>query len=280
MSVIIINKAKAIIVNFGRESIRTLGRGGGGWGTEGGVGVVNNASVNIHEVGDVFVAVVEIISNIVGGGEEDEGTGGDRFRGIPDVGVEESIICALELLDAEVVVVDKALERFYAILHRAHFNAATHAVEGHRDHSVAGLPADGAVFGIVGDRPNAGLGLDEGLISIVVVLGDEIINRGVLVEVVGRVSFAFGGGAISDVIVIVGDLVGGDEFVADVVAVLFVVLGDAAAKAIISVPIDGVDVVCHGGAKVARRLVGPDCLRVVWITESVVNLAPPTPWKT
>ena len=48
-------------------------------------------------------------------------------------------------------VVDEALEGFYAILHRAHFNAATHAVKSHRDHGVAGLPTDGAVFGIVND---------------------------------------------------------------------------------------------------------------------------------
>ena len=57
----------------------------------------------------------------------------------------------VELLDAEVVVVDKALEGFFAILHRAHFDAATHTVEGHRDHGVAGLPTDGAVFGVIGD---------------------------------------------------------------------------------------------------------------------------------
>ena len=59
--------------------------------------------------------------------------------------------------------------------------------------------------------------------SIVVVLGHEVVNRGVLVEVVGGVGLAFGGGAISDVIVIVGDLVGGGELVADVVAVLLVI---------------------------------------------------------
>ena len=87
---------------------------------------MDNASPNIYEVGDVFVAVVEIISNIVGGGEEDERTRGDGLGGIPHVGVEEGVICATELLDAEVVVVDEALEGFRAILHRAHFDAAPH----------------------------------------------------------------------------------------------------------------------------------------------------------
>ena len=65
--------------------------------------------------------------------------------------MEEGVVCATELLDAEVVVVDEALKRFLAILHGAHFDAAAHAVKGHGDHGVAGLPTDGAVFGIVGD---------------------------------------------------------------------------------------------------------------------------------
>ena len=232
------------------------------------------------EVGDVFVAVMEIVGEHTGVGKEDKWAGGDGFRGIPDVGLKEGVSGATELLDAEVVVVDEALEGFLAILHRAHFDTAAHTVEGHRDHGATGLPADGAVLGVVGYLPDAGGGLDEGLITVGIVFGHEVVNLGVLVESVGGVGLALGDGAIADVVVGIGEVVGGGEFVAGVVAVLFVVLGDAAAKAIISVPIDGVDVVCHGGAKVARRLVGPDCLRVVWITESVVNLAPPIPWKT
>ena len=136
--------------------------------------------------------------------------------------------------DAEVVVVDEALEGFCAILHRAHFDAAAHAVEGHRDHSVAGLPADGAVFGIVGDRPHTSLGLDEGLIShlahargrmysIGVVLGREVVDGRVLIEIVGGVGFAFGGGAISDVVVVVGDLIRGGQLIAGVVTILLII---------------------------------------------------------
>ena len=119
---------------------------------------MGNASVNTHEVGDVFVAVVEVVSNIVRDWAENQWPGGDGFRGIPNVGEEEGVIGATELLDAEIVVVDEALKRFLAILHRAHFDAATHTVEGHHDHGVAGLPTDGAVFGIVNDGPNAGFG--------------------------------------------------------------------------------------------------------------------------
>ena len=118
-------------------------------------------------------------------------------RGIPNVGMEEGVVGTTKLLDAEVVVVDETLEGFCAILHCPHFDAAAHAVEGHRDHGVAGLPADGAVFGVVNDRPNARLGLDEGLIAIVVVLGREVVNRRVLIEVIGGVGFTLGGRAVS-----------------------------------------------------------------------------------
>ena len=82
---------------------------------------------------------------------EDQRACGDGFRGIPDVGLINGVGGGAELLDAEVVVVDEALERFYAIPHRTHFDAAAHAVKGHDDHGVTGLPTDGAVFGIVND---------------------------------------------------------------------------------------------------------------------------------
>ena len=137
--------------------------------------------------------------------------------------MEEGVVGATELLDAEVVVVDEALEGFRAILHRAHFDAAPHAVEGHGDHGVTGLPTDGAVLGIVDDRPNARLGLDEGLIAIVVVLWREVIDGGVLVELVGGVGFTLGGRTVSDVIVGIGNFICSDEFIADVVAVLLVI---------------------------------------------------------
>ena len=195
-----------------------------------------------YEVGDVFVAVVEIVGEHTGGWEENQRPGGDGFRGVPNVGVEEGVIGTTELLDAEVVVVDEALKRFLAILHRAHFDTAAHAVKGHGDHGVAGLPTNGAIFGIVQNRPNAGLGLDESLIAIVVVLWREVINGGVLIEVVGGVGLAFGGGTISDVVVIVGDIVCGNQFIADVVAVLLIVLGGAAAEKVVGVNVRGIGV--------------------------------------
>ena len=101
------------------------------------------------EVGDVFVAVVEVVGEDAGRREKDEGAGGDGFGGIPNVGLVKSVGGGAELLDAEVIVVDEALEGFLTILRCAHFDAAAHAVEGHRDGSVARLPTDGAVFGVV-----------------------------------------------------------------------------------------------------------------------------------
>ena len=74
MSVVIINKTKRIIIKLAGEAKRIFplafahGRmiGGGGrrrgsGDSEGRVGVVDNASLDVYEVGDVFVAVVEVV---------------------------------------------------------------------------------------------------------------------------------------------------------------------------------------------------------------------------
>lgn len=121
-----------------------------------------------ENINNVLVPVVRVIESLALS-LENQGTGGDGFRGIPHVGVEKHVVGTTELLDAEVVVVDEALKGFYALLHRTHFDAAPHTVEGHRDHGVTELPTDGAVFGIVGNRPNTCLSLDEGLIAIVII---------------------------------------------------------------------------------------------------------------
>ena len=223
MAMVVVYEVKLVVINLRGKPIRILRKGGGGGGAEGGVGVVDNASVNIHEVGDIFVAVVEVASNIVGGGEEDQRACGDRLCGIPHVGVEEGVVGAPELLDAEVIVVGEALEKVGIGRLSAHFDTAAHAVKGHGDHGVARLPANGAVFGVVDDRPNTCLGLDEGLIAIVVVLWREVIDGGVLVEIVGGVGLAFGCRAISDIVVGIGKVVCGNQFIADVVAVVLVI---------------------------------------------------------
>ena len=168
---------------------------------------MDNVAREGYEVGDIFVAVVEVASNIVGGGEEDQRACGDGFGGIPDVGVVKGVFGAPELLDAEVIVVGEALEKVGIGRLSAHFDTAAHAVKGHGDHGVARLPANGAVFGVVDDRPNTCLGLDEGLIAIVVVLWREVIDGGVLVEIVGGVGFTLGGRTVSDVVVGIGNFI-------------------------------------------------------------------------
>ena len=59
------------------------------------------------------------------------------------------------------------------------------------------MPADGAVFGVIDNRPNAGGGFDEGLVTVGIVLGRKVIDGGVLVEVVGGVGFVFGGASVA-----------------------------------------------------------------------------------
>ena len=236
MAIVIINESKGVVMDFGGEAEgifhlafareRMIGGGSGARGSggaEGSVGVVDDVFLDVHEVGDIFVAVVEVASNIVGGGEEDQRACGDRLCGIPHVGVEEGVVGAPELLDAEVIVVGEALEKVGIGRLSAHFDTAAHAVKGHGDHGVARLPANGAVFGVVDDRPNTCLGLDEGLIAIVVVLWREVIDGGVLVEIVGGVGLAFGCRAISDIVVGIGKVVCGNQFIADVVAVVLVI---------------------------------------------------------
>ena len=266
MAVVVVNESKGVVVDFGGEGVGVFGRGGGGGGAEGGVRIVDGRLWVGNEVGDVFVAVVEVVGDFTHCGNENQWTGGDGFRGIPHIGVEKGVGGGAELLDAEVVIVDEALEEVGGGGLGAHFDAAAHAVEGHRNHGIAGLPADGAVFGIVDNRPNASGGFDEGLVTIGIVLGREVVDGGVLVEVVGGVGLAFGSGTVShlayargriysNVVVIVGDVIGGGQLIADVIAILLVVLGGAAAEEVVGVDVGGIGGVGDGGEEVAMGFV-------------------------
>ena len=95
------------------------------------------------------------------------------------------------------------------------------------------------------------------MVAIGVVFGREAVNLGVLVEIVGGVGFALGNGAIADVVVGVRNGVGGGEFVADVVAVVLVVLENAAAEQVVGVDVGGVGVVRDGGEEVTVGFVTP-----------------------
>ena len=218
---------------------------------------MNGVSGDRDKVGDVFVAIVEVVGDFACGWLENKGARGDRLGWIPNIGLIEGVVCPVELLDAEVVVIDEALERFYAILHRAHFDTAAHAIKGHGDHGVTGLPADGAVFGIVGDRPHTGLGLDEGLVSVSVILWREVVDGGILVEVVGGVGFAFGDGTVSDIIVGIRSVIRGDQLIADVVAVRLAILRGATAEKVVGVNVGGIGGVGDGGEEVAVEFIRP-----------------------
>ena len=85
MPKVIVEKSKFLIKHFRGKAIGIVRPRGGGGGAEGGVAVMNSTSLNIHEVGDVFVAVVEVVGERGGGGEEDERAGGNGFRWIPHV---------------------------------------------------------------------------------------------------------------------------------------------------------------------------------------------------
>ena len=145
MPIIVVNEAEGEVVIFRREAEGVFGEevaigdaggaGGAGDGAEGGIIVVGGEAVGegvVDEVGDVLVAVVGVVGRDLPIGHlHHQRAGGDRFRGVPDIGVEEGVVGATELLDAKLVVVDETLKRFLSILHRAHFDTAAHAVEGH-----------------------------------------------------------------------------------------------------------------------------------------------------
>ena len=107
MAIVVVYEVKLVVINLRGKPIRILRKGGGGGGAKGSVGVMNNVSLSIHEIGDVFVAVVEIVGEHTGGWAENQRPGGDGFGGIPDVGVVKGVFGAPELLDAEVVAVDE-----------------------------------------------------------------------------------------------------------------------------------------------------------------------------
>ena len=174
MAIVIVNEAEGEVMVFRGESEGVFGEevaigdtggaGGAGDGAEGGVVIVGGDAVLegvVEDLGDVLVAVVgveEIEAPVLG--THDERTRGDGFGWIPHkLGADGVAVGGIQPLDTEKVVVDEAEVRddltgtCLSIVH-----AAAHAVKGHRDDGVAGLPADGAVFGIVGDRPNAGGG--------------------------------------------------------------------------------------------------------------------------
>ena len=171
MAVVVVGEGEGGVVELGGELEGVVeGEGGGGeegGGAVGGVGVGEGVGAGgVSEAGDVLVGVVEIVEGGAGGVAEEEGACGDGLGGVPDIGLIGGVVRAAELLDAKEVFVDEALEKVGGGRDGAHFHAATHTVEGHRDDGIAGLPADGTVLGVVGYLPDAGGGLDERLVAV------------------------------------------------------------------------------------------------------------------
>ena len=161
MAVVVVDEGEGVVVKFGGEAEGvfgeevTVGDAGGvegtGDGAEGGVVVVR---------GDAVLRGVA------------------EYLGEPHkLGADGVAVGGVQSLDAKEVVVNKAEVRgnlpvsCLLIVH-----AAAKAVEGHCDDRVAELPADGPVFGVVDDRPNASGSFDYCLVAIRVVLRHEVID--------------------------------------------------------------------------------------------------------
>ena len=177
------------------------GAGSAGDGAEGGVVVVGGDTVLesvVKDLGDVLVAVVgveEVETPILGAHDERPCSNG--LGGIPhELGTDGVAVVGIQPLDAEKVVVDKAeVHGNLTVSCLLIVHAAAHAVKCHRDNRITPRPTNGSVFGVVGNRPNPSGSFDQCLVAIRIVLGREVIDGGVLVETVGRVGLALGGGA-------------------------------------------------------------------------------------
>ena len=63
MAVIVIDKGEGVVMELGGEAEKIVRRRGGDGGAEGGVIVVDGNTGSGNEVGDVFVAVVEVVGD-------------------------------------------------------------------------------------------------------------------------------------------------------------------------------------------------------------------------
>ena len=63
MPIIVVREGKRIVIELGGEAEKIVRRRGGDGGAEGGVIVVDGNTGSGNEVGDVFVAVVEVVGD-------------------------------------------------------------------------------------------------------------------------------------------------------------------------------------------------------------------------
>ena len=171
MPIIIIDESEGVVVVFGGEAEGVFGEKvavgdagsarSTGDGAEGGVVVVGGDAVLrgvVEDLRDILVAVVrikEVETPILGA--HGQRPRGDGFRGIPHELRPHGVpLHGVQTLNAEVTVADETVFLGRRITFAfAHPHTVARTVEGHRDYGVSGLPTDGAVLGVAGDRPHA-----------------------------------------------------------------------------------------------------------------------------
>lgn len=171
--------------------------------------------------------------------------------------------------DLEVVAVEEAqMAGGAAVAFLTLEHAAPHivVVGGDDGGAVRTLEAHGAVECVVRCQTNARACLDSGLVAVKVIRGLEIVNRGVLVQVIALIFGAAcharagfnSGGAVADVIIIVGIGIGakrgGGEFAAAVVRERIIpraALAGGAARCGAGGGIVGVAALCYKGIATA-----------------------------
>ena len=156
MAVVVVDEGEGVVVELGGEAegvVEGAGAGVGG-GTEGGVVDVGNGGVgraDDDDIGDILIAIV----HQEGGGfailPEGERARNDGLGGGPDellVDIPRAV--GEELLNAEIAVVEEAgVGDLRGAIHLAVGDAATQAVEGHRDDLRPLRPTDRPVLGVV-----------------------------------------------------------------------------------------------------------------------------------
>ena len=124
-----------------------------------------------------------------------KGARGDGLGWIPCDEPQAGVVGASQVPtgDLQVASVDVALVEGYGAVRCDFFGrAASHGVVGAGDLCFRAIffvsgEGDGAVFGVVGDAPDARGGFHQGLVAVGVVGRHKVVYRGVLVEGVGSV---------------------------------------------------------------------------------------------
>ena len=280
MAVVVVDESEGVVVELAREAEGVVGGAGAreGGGAEGGVVDVGDGGIGRadgDDIGHILVAIVKEEGGSLSILTEAERTHSDRLcRGPNELLVDVPRTIGEKLLNAKIAVVEEdGVSELRGAIHLAVGDAAAETVKGHCDDLRPLRPTDRPVLGVVLHLPNAGCGLDGGLIAVEVVLGHEVVDGGVLIEVIGSVALPLGGGAIADVIIGVRDFISQDELVAGVVAVLLGVLGGAATEEVVGVGVGtddraiglGID---HLGEQVARGLITPRSRQPIGIGEA------------